>query len=176
MILFDNGSIIKDETNRMWRFLVFCIILVFLWRVSFVLVCMRFRIHRYVYSSAHIVGRVLSFFSSRRNWESPDPSPAGECAPPPPPRERGWESSNSDEGTYTLVLFIYLYFVAAPYNVHTVHILSYAIYFNIKYGVRVSPSGRRWTTSTRWWTITGTSRRPSATAPSPPVWPRSAAA
>jgi hypothetical protein len=29
------------------------------------------------------VGRVLSFFSSRRNWDSPNPSPAGECAPPP---------------------------------------------------------------------------------------------
>jgi hypothetical protein len=25
---------------------------------------------------------VLSFFSSRRNWDSPNPSPAGECAPP----------------------------------------------------------------------------------------------
>jgi hypothetical protein len=27
---------------------------------------------------------VLSCFSSRRNWDSPNPSPAGECAPPPP--------------------------------------------------------------------------------------------
>ncbi len=26
---------------------------------------------------------MLSFFSSRRNWDSPSPSPAGECAPPP---------------------------------------------------------------------------------------------
>ncbi len=32
----------------------------------------------------HRVGRVLGFFSSRRNWDSPSPSPAGECAPPPP--------------------------------------------------------------------------------------------
>ncbi len=31
----------------------------------------------------HRVGRVLSFFSSRRNWDSPNPSPAGECALPP---------------------------------------------------------------------------------------------
>ncbi len=31
----------------------------------------------------HRVGRVLSFFSSRRTWDSPNPSPAGECAPPP---------------------------------------------------------------------------------------------
>jgi hypothetical protein len=32
----------------------------------------------------HRVGRVLSFFSSRRNWDSPNPSPEGECAPLPP--------------------------------------------------------------------------------------------
>ncbi len=31
----------------------------------------------------HRVGRVLSFFSSRRNWDSPNPSPACECASPP---------------------------------------------------------------------------------------------
>ncbi len=31
----------------------------------------------------HRVGRVLSFFSSRRNWDSPNPTPACECAPPP---------------------------------------------------------------------------------------------
>jgi hypothetical protein len=30
----------------------------------------------------HRVGRVLSFFSSRRNWDSPTPSAAGEYAPP----------------------------------------------------------------------------------------------
>jgi hypothetical protein len=28
------------------------------------------------------VGRVLSFFSSRRNWDSPTPNPAGESPPP----------------------------------------------------------------------------------------------
>jgi hypothetical protein len=31
----------------------------------------------------HRVGRVLSFFSSHRNWDSPTPLAAGECAPPP---------------------------------------------------------------------------------------------
>ncbi len=36
-------------------------------------------------SLGHRVGRVLSLFSSRRNWNSPNPSPAGECAPPPFP-------------------------------------------------------------------------------------------
>ena len=34
-------------------------------------------------TSAHRVGRLLSIFSSRRNWDSPNPSPAGECVPPP---------------------------------------------------------------------------------------------
>ncbi len=32
---------------------------------------------------AHRVGRVLRFFSSRRNWDSPNPLPASECGPPP---------------------------------------------------------------------------------------------
>ncbi len=67
----------------------------------------------------HKVGKVLSIFSSRRNWDSPNPSPAGECAPllwfrgegHTRWRERGWDSPNSDEGTYTAVLFIYTYFV-----------------------------------------------------------------
>jgi hypothetical protein len=35
-------------------------------------------------SFLHRVGRGLSFFSSRRNWDYPIPSPAGNCAPPPP--------------------------------------------------------------------------------------------
>jgi hypothetical protein len=53
------------------------------------------------------VDRVLSFFSSRQNWESSSPSPEGECAPSlwirgeghTRWRERGWESPNSFEGT-----------------------------------------------------------------------------
>ncbi len=35
--------------------------------------------------SFHREGRVLSFFSSRRNWDCPNPSTAAACAPPPPP-------------------------------------------------------------------------------------------
>ncbi len=35
--------------------------------------------------SNHREDRVLSLFSSRPKWDSPNPSPAGECAPPPPP-------------------------------------------------------------------------------------------
>jgi hypothetical protein len=71
---------------------------------------------------AHRVGRVLSLFFSRRNWDSPNPSPKARM--PPSPRfwgegntrwrERGWESPNSDEGTDTVVLFIYTYFVSRP--------------------------------------------------------------
>jgi hypothetical protein len=33
--------------------------------------------------STHRAGRVLRFFSSRWNWDSPNPSPAHECAPHP---------------------------------------------------------------------------------------------
>jgi hypothetical protein len=65
---------------------------------------------------------VLSFSSSRRNWDSPNPSPAGESAPPvlggggggshSLAREGLWESPNFDEGTYTVILFIYTYFVS----------------------------------------------------------------
>ncbi len=76
------------------------------------------------FTGKHRVGRVLSFFSSRRNWDSLNPSPAGECAPLPRFwgeghtrwRERGWESPNSAEGTYTLVLFLYMYFVVVKHS------------------------------------------------------------
>ncbi len=44
------------------------------------------------------VGRVLSFFSNRRNWDSPNPSPAGECAPPPPLVPGGGAHSLAREG------------------------------------------------------------------------------
>ncbi len=64
----------------------------------------------------HRVDRVLSFFSSRPNWDSPTPSHAGEGGPPhfgsggggggghTRLRERGWGSPNQDEGTDTMVL------------------------------------------------------------------------
>ncbi len=52
-------------------------------------------------------------------WDSPAPSPAGECAPPPHLvggggvdtrwKERGWRGPNSDEGTDTVVLYLYMY-------------------------------------------------------------------
>ncbi len=37
----------------------------------------------YYYGLTHRVGRLLSLFSSRRNWDSPNPSPTGECVLPP---------------------------------------------------------------------------------------------
>jgi hypothetical protein len=46
----------------------------------------------------HRVGRVLSLFSSRRNWDPPTPSPANRW---------GGGGPSSDEGTYTVVLYIY---------------------------------------------------------------------
>jgi hypothetical protein len=56
-------------------------------------------------------------FLKSSELDSPNPSPAGECAPPrfwgeehTRWRERSWEGPNS-EGTYTVVLFIYRYFV-----------------------------------------------------------------
>jgi hypothetical protein len=65
-----------------------------------------------MYTESDRVGRALSFVSSRRNWDSPNPSPEGECAPLPGSGGRvtlagergGWESPNSGEGTYTVVI------------------------------------------------------------------------
>jgi hypothetical protein len=52
-------------------------------------------------------------FSSRRNWDSPNPQARGWKGHTHTLwRERGWESPNSDEATYTVVLFIYTYFVS----------------------------------------------------------------
>jgi hypothetical protein len=46
----------------------------------------------------HRVGRVLSFISSRRNWDFPNPSPAVECVPPPGYAGRGTAHSLAREG------------------------------------------------------------------------------
>ncbi len=45
----------------------------------------------------HRVGRVLSFFYSRRNWESPTPHP-GDCAPHPLVQEGGGAHSLAGVG------------------------------------------------------------------------------
>ncbi len=63
--------------------------------------------------------RVLGFFFSRPNWDFPTPSPAGECVPPPLLVRGGGETlaggrggvPNSDEGSDTVVLLVFMYFV-----------------------------------------------------------------
>ncbi len=68
----------------------------------------------------HRVDRVLGFFLSRPSWDPPStPSPADECVPHPlwfrgwdtPECGRGVGGPNSDEGTGTVVLKLYMYFV-----------------------------------------------------------------
>ncbi len=76
----------------------------------------------------HRVGRVLSFSPVVGIGTPPTPHP--QASVPPPLlwfrgeghtrwRERGWESPNSDEGTYTVVLFIYMCFVHS--GIHDTH-------------------------------------------------------
>jgi hypothetical protein len=62
-------------------------------------------------NSFHRVDRVLGSFSSRPNWDSPTPSPAGKCAPPPlvpggthSLEGEGLGDPNYNEGTDTVVL------------------------------------------------------------------------
>jgi hypothetical protein len=68
---------------------------------------------------SHRAGRGLSFSPVAGIGTTPTPQPQARV---PPPlwfrgewhtrwRERVWESPNSDEGTYTVVLFIYMYFL-----------------------------------------------------------------
>ncbi len=63
---------------------------------------------------------MLSFFSSGRNWDSPNPSPGSPVEGHTRWRERGWESPSYDDGAYTAVLFIYTYFVRRTLPLHTV--------------------------------------------------------
>ncbi len=70
--------------------------------------------------------KVLSFFSSRWNWDSPTPSLAEECALPPLVPGGGAHSLGRGGGgvpiqtrghlrvmTYTVVLYLYMYFVGS---------------------------------------------------------------
>ncbi len=61
---------------------------------------------------------MLSFFSIRWKWDSPTPLTAGECAPPPlvpggthSLLGEGMGVPNSDVGTYTVVLYVCMYFM-----------------------------------------------------------------
>jgi hypothetical protein len=71
-------------------------------------------LHRIIYFNIvnHRVGRVLSVSPVVGIGTPPPPLAAGECAPPPfGPGGKGWGSPNSNEGTCTVVLYIYKYFV-----------------------------------------------------------------
>jgi len=70
---------------------------------------------------------VLSFSSVVGIGTPPTPHPQGQFAPPPLLfwveghtrwRDRGWESPNSEEGTYNVAPFIFKYFVYPTYT-HT---------------------------------------------------------
>ncbi len=86
-----------------------------------------------------LVGKVLSFFSSLRNWDSPNPSPAGECGP-----SRGRAHSLAREvvgesqfrrrdihrGTvYIYVLCDLLYFIHPPLKIGRANTTSPSILF-----------------------------------------------
>jgi hypothetical protein len=80
----------------------------------------RVEYHQEQEDATHRVGRVLSFFSSRQNWDSPQPLTRRRVWPHPPRfwgegHTWGWENPNSDECTYTVVLLLYTYFVMRPH-------------------------------------------------------------
>jgi hypothetical protein len=76
------------------------------------------------FTGKYRVGRVLSFFSSPRNLGLPQPLTCRRVCPPPPVLGRGTHSlareglgeSQFRRGNiqYTVVLFIYMYFVIVP--------------------------------------------------------------
>ncbi len=69
-----------------------------------------------MYTESHRVGRALSFVSSRRNWDSPNPSPEGECAPSPVPGEGAHSLARARGGEFQFrrgdvrcgILYIYV--------------------------------------------------------------------
>jgi hypothetical protein len=67
----------------------------------------------YCRAQSTYIYRVPQCMSPRRNWDSPTPSLASECAPPPGTKEggghtrllvRGWSSPNSDDWRKGLAL------------------------------------------------------------------------
>ncbi len=87
-------------------------------------------IRELLHETSHRVGRVLSF-SPGVGIGTP-PTPTGECALPPLVpgeghtlwQERGWESSDFDEGTHTVVLCTYKYFVRQSTNTYPLLLLA----------------------------------------------------
>ncbi len=77
------------------------------------------------YPNNHSVDRVLGFFSSRRSWDSlPPPHPQANVYPHPlcfvegQAYRRGRGGPNSDEGTDTVVLSVYMYVLDAHNTSH----------------------------------------------------------
>ncbi len=101
----------------------------------------------------------------------PNPSPAGEGAPLPLVprgkghtcwRDRGWESPNSDEGTYTVVLYKYMYF--APWDFYFFKLTQP---FTVLQCVCVHCKGEREET---WWKTTPTYLWFKKSIQKPQVW------
>ncbi len=83
--------------------------------------------------SRHRVGRVLSFFSSGRNWDSPNPSPAADCALPLPPLVPGGGAHSLVHGRVPIptrghklwyTVYTYMYFVTADFRQMTMTAIS----------------------------------------------------
>jgi hypothetical protein len=61
----------------------------------------------FIMSTCHRLGRVLSCSPDLPLWFGEEGHTRW--------RKKGWESPNSDEGTYTVVLYIYMYFVVRAF-------------------------------------------------------------
>ncbi len=81
------------------------------------------------------VDRVLSFLSSRPNWDSPTPTHAGERVPTPSGfGGEGVRRPNSNEGTDTVVLQVFMYFVVETVQVE-IKKIDYEIYCTMKFTI-----------------------------------------
>jgi hypothetical protein len=76
------------------------------------------------FATLHRVGRVLSLSPVVGIRTPPTPHPPASVPPNGSGggghtrwREKGWEGPTSDEGTYTAVLFIYMYFVPPSHHI-----------------------------------------------------------
>jgi hypothetical protein len=67
-------------------------------------------------SLIHGVYRVLSFFSSRWNWDSSTPSPAGGGGGTLACGRGSGGGPNTDAGTYTVLLYVYMYICSGRWS------------------------------------------------------------
>ncbi len=98
----------------------------------------------------HRVGRVISVFSCRRNWDYPTPLAAGECAPLPFGLGGGRAHSLAGEGLEESqfrrgdIHCGALYTVLCNLN-PMVHLLSVSAPSAVPPGIRIHPSGHKYT-------------------------------